>query len=94
MSAPTTLRSRTKVRNDFGCFVQEINSSLVPDTIEWGCVPQGPALWARLLHRTGSVEARDRSPREETLVCLVLAFCERLAPGFGEDEAPSQLSLW
>jgi hypothetical protein len=35
MSAPTARCSRTKVQNDFGCLVQEINSSLVPETIEW-----------------------------------------------------------
>lgn len=35
MSAPSVPCSRTKVQNDFGCFVQEINSSPVPETIEW-----------------------------------------------------------
>lgn len=61
MSALTAPCSRTKVRNDFGCFIQEINSSPVPETIERCHVLSsgGPAPWAGLLLGARRVETRD-----------------------------------
>lgn len=65
MSALTAPCSRTKVQNDFGCFIQEINSSPVPETIERCHVLSsgGPAPWAGLLLGARRVETWDPEAR-------------------------------